>query len=99
MEYALKYQRHLKSLIVSDMMSSAENYNHYANNTLAKQIDPNVLKEIRAIEEKGDFENPRYIELLMPNFYAKFICRIPEWPEPLMRSFGKLNHDFYTIMQ
>jgi proline iminopeptidase len=101
MEYALKYQQNLKALIVSDMMSSAEDYNRYANDVLAKQIDPAVLKEIRAIEEKGDFENPRYMELLVPHFYSKFLCRIPieEWPEPLNRAFGKINHDFYTIMQ
>ncbi len=97
-EYALKYQRNLKALIISDMMSSADDYNQYADE-LAKQIPPNVLQEIRAIEERGDVENPRYMELLMPNYYAQFICRLPEWPEPLMRSFSKLNHDFYTIMQ
>ncbi|MDT3402342.1 proline iminopeptidase-family hydrolase [Mucilaginibacter terrae] len=101
MEYALKYQQNLKALIVSDMMSSAADYNRYANDVLAKQINPDVLKEIRAIEAKGDFENPRYMELLVPHFYAKFICRIPveQWPEPLNRAFGKINHDFYTIMQ
>ena len=101
MEYALKYQQNLKAMIVSDMMSSADDYNRYANNVLAKQIDPDVLKEIRAIEANNDFENPRYMELLVPHFYSKFICRIPveEWPEPLNRAFGKINHDFYTIMQ
>ena len=27
------------------------------------------------IEKRKDFDNPRYEELLMPNFYAQHICR------------------------
>ncbi|MET3501287.1 proline iminopeptidase [Mucilaginibacter rubeus] len=99
MEYALKYQQNLKALIISDMVSSAADYNKYAEEVLAKQIDPKVLSEIRAIESRGDFSGPRYMELLMPNFYAKHICRLAEWPEPLTRSFSKLNQTFYTAMQ
>jgi len=98
-EYALKYQQNLKALIISDMVSSASDYNKYAKDVLANQIDPKVLSEIREIESKGDFSNPRYMELLMPNFYAKHICRLSEWPEPLTRSFNKLNQTFYTMMQ
>ncbi|MBI5914623.1 MAG: proline iminopeptidase-family hydrolase [Bacteroidetes bacterium] len=101
MEYALKYQANLKGLIISDMMASGPDYAKYAEEVLAKKLDPAVLKEIRAIEAKGDYENPRYMELLMPNFYAQFICRIPmeSWPEPMMRSFGKMNHSLYVTMQ
>jgi len=98
-EYALKYQKNLKALIISDMVSSALDYNAYTKNVLAEQIDPKVLSEIRQIESRGDFSNPRYMELLMPNFYAQHICRLPDWPEPLTRSFGKLNQIFYTRMQ
>jgi CheY-like chemotaxis protein len=36
-----------------------------------------LAKEIREIEAKKDFANPRYMELLMPNFYGEHICRIP----------------------
>jgi proline iminopeptidase len=101
MEYALKYQQHLKGLIISNMMASAPKYDAYAEEVLAKQMDPAVVAEIKAIEAKGDFENPRYMELLIPNFYIQFICRLPieEWPEPMMRSFNKLNHQIYVSMQ
>lgn len=99
LEYALKYQQNLKALVISDMVSSASDYNAYAQNVLAKQIDQKALAEIRQIESRGDFTNPRYMELLMPNFYAQHICRLPEWPEPLTRSFEKLNQIFYTRMQ
>ncbi|MEO7177024.1 MAG: proline iminopeptidase-family hydrolase, partial [Saprospiraceae bacterium] len=99
MQYALKYQKHLKGLIISDMMASAPEYGKYADEVLAKQMDPAVLDTIRRIEAKGDFSDPKYMELLMPNFYAEHICRLPAWPEPLARSMGKLNSDLYVSMQ
>jgi proline iminopeptidase len=99
MEYALKYQENLKALVVSDMVSSARDYNNYAANVLAKDIEPKALGEIRGIESRKYFGNPRYMELLMQHFYSKHICRLPQWPEPLVRSFGKLNQEFYTRMQ
>ena len=77
MQYALKYQQHLKGLIISNMMSSCPDYGKYAEEVLSKQFDPKILDTIRQIEAKKDFSNPRYMELLMPNFYAKHICRIP----------------------
>lgn len=101
MEYAQKYQQNLKGLIISNMMMSIPDYGKYANDVLAKQFDPKVLARIRAIEAKGDFKNPEYMQLLMPNFYAKHICRIPldQWPEPVNRSLGKLNESLYVTMQ
>lgn len=100
-EYALKYQQHLKGLIISNMMVSCPAYGKYANEVLARQFDPKVLARIRAIEAKGDFENPEYMQLLMPNFYAKHILRMPpeKWPEPVNRSFAKINQSLYVTMQ
>jgi proline iminopeptidase len=101
MEYALKYQENLKGLIISNMMSSAVDYGKYADEVLAKQMDPKVLDTIRMIEKKKDFKNPKYMELLMPNFYAEHICRFPpdQWPEPVNRSFAHLNESLYVTMQ
>jgi len=101
MEYALKYQSNLKGLIISNMMCDAIAYGNYAATVLAKQMDPAALKEIREIEAKKDFSNPRYMELLMPHFYAKHICRIPldQWPEPMSRSLNKINQSLYVTMQ
>ncbi|WP_231717541.1 proline iminopeptidase-family hydrolase [Hymenobacter sp. DG25A] len=100
-EYAFKYQQNLKGLIISNMMMSIPAYGKYADNVLAKQMKPEVLKEIREIEARKDFQNPRYMELLMPNFYVEHICRIPldQWPEPITRSFSKMNQSLYVTMQ
>lgn len=101
MQYALKYQENIKGLIISNMMSSCPAYGKYAQDVLAPQFDQKVLDTIRQLEAKGDFENPKYMELLIPNFYAKHICRIPidKWPEPINRSFAKINHSLYVTMQ
>jgi proline iminopeptidase len=101
MQYALKYQDNLKGLIISNMMSSCPAYGKYAQEVLAPQFDPKILDTIRQIEKKGDFQNPKYMELLYPNFYAKHICRIPldKWPEPMTRSFNKMNQSLYVTMQ
>ena len=100
-EYAFKYQQNLKGLIISNMMMSVPAYGKYADDVLAKQMKPEVLAEIRQIEAKKDFDNPRYMELLLPNFYAEHICRIPldQWPEPIIRSGSKLNRSLYVTMQ
>ncbi len=99
MEYALKYQEFLKGLIISNMMASCPEYDAYAEKVLAKQMDPAVLEEIRELEAKGEFQNPRYMELLMPNYYLKHICRLEEWPDPVNRTFARLNQQIYVTMQ
>ncbi len=101
MEYALKYQKNMKGLIISNMMSSCPEYGKYAEEVLAKQMDPKVLAEINQIEAAKDFTNPRYMELLLPNFYEKHILRFPakNWPEPVNRSFAKMNQSLYVTMQ
>lgn len=101
LEYALKYQLNLKGLIISNMMASAIDYGKYADEVLAGQMDPKVLAEVRALESANEFDNPRYMELLLPNFYTQHLCRLPleEWPEPVNRSFAHINTTIYTLMQ
>jgi proline iminopeptidase len=98
MEYALKYQHHLKGLIISNMMASAPDYGKYSE-VLAKKMDPGVVAEIKALESRKDFANPRYMELLIPNFYNQHLMRLPEWPEPVNRMIKHMNGDIYTMMQ
>lgn len=101
MEYATKYQNNMKGLIISNMMASCPEYGKYADEVLSKQMAPEVLKEIRDIEARKDFSNPRYMELLIPNFYEKHVLRFPakDWPEPVNRSLGKTNQSLYVTMQ
>lgn len=101
LEYALKYQQHLKGLVISNMMASIPEYVRYAERELMPAMDPKVLAEIKAIEAKKDFDNPRYMELLVPNYYALHILRMPpdQWPDPVNRAFARLNKAVYVPMQ
>lgn len=101
MQYALKYQQNLKGLIISNMMSSGPDYSRYADEVLAKQMDPKIVKEVKDLEKNKQYDEPRYMELLIPNFYEKHILRMPaqNWPEPVNRSFAKMNKSLYITMQ
>jgi proline iminopeptidase len=99
MEYALKYQKNMKGLLVSNMMASAPDYGKYADEVLAKQMNPEILREIRSLEAKKDFNNPKYMELLIPNFYKKHLCRLKEWPDGLNRASKHINGEIYSLMQ
>lgn len=101
MEYALAHQGQMKCLVISNMMASIPAYNAYADKVLKPKMDPSVLKEILAMEASGKTEDPRYMELLMPNWYEQHILRRPsaEWPEPFLRDATKYNREFYVTMQ
>jgi proline iminopeptidase len=100
MQYALKYQSNIKGLIVSNMMASCPKYGEYSK-VLEKQMNPEILKTIKELEAKKDYANPKYMGLLMENFYNKHILRKPvsEWPEPVNRASSRLNQSLYITMQ
>jgi len=100
-EYALKYQENLKGLIISNMQASIPEYIDYANNVLGPQLPAEVLAEIKALEAAGDYTSERYLGLIEEYYYPEHVLRRPlaEWPEPVNRSFSKLNYPLYLKMQ
>ena len=100
-EYALKYPQNLKALVISNMMASIPAYNEYAQKVLMPAMDQTALAEIKRLEAAGDYENPRYMELLIPNFYVHHLLRKPreQWPDPVNRAFKHLNPRIYVPMQ
>jgi proline iminopeptidase len=100
-EYALKHAQHLKGLVVSNMMASIPAYNEYAEKVLMPAMDPAALAEIKRLEAAEDYENPRYMELLVQHHYVHHILRMPydQWPDPLIRAFRHVNPAVYIPMQ
>src|SRR5437868_1403065 len=100
-EYALKYQQNLKGLIISNMMASIPAYNEYAHKVLMPAMDQKALAEIQQLEAKKDYENPHYMELLIPHHYEHHILRMPyeQWPDPVKRAFKHINPAIYVPMQ
>ncbi|MGE5304466.1 MAG: proline iminopeptidase-family hydrolase [Alphaproteobacteria bacterium] len=100
-EYALKYQQHLKGLIISDMMASIPAYNEYKKRVLMPAMAQTAVAEIERLEAAGKYDDPRYMELLMRYFYRQHILRLPrdQWPDPVNRAFKHLNSKIYVLMQ
>ncbi|RFM26964.1 proline iminopeptidase-family hydrolase [Deminuibacter soli] len=100
MQYALKYQSHLKALIISNMVSNMKVYNSYASDVLEKQIPASALDSIRQYETRGEFTNPAYEALMFQHYFAQVVCRIPvpEWPEPFVRAFRGINREYGDYM-
>jgi len=100
-EYALKYQQHLRGLVISNMMSSVPAYNAYAEQVLMPEMDQAALAEIKSLEAGSDTDNPRYLELLMEQHYVHHVLRMPvaDWPDPAQRGFAHINPAIYVSMQ
>lgn len=100
-EYALKYQENLKGLIISNMVASIPEYMKYAEEVLGPQMPAEVLAEIKTLEMAGEYTSDRYLSLIEQHYYPEHILRRPlsEWPEPVNRSFAKMNYPLYLKMQ
>ncbi len=57
-EYALKYQQHLKGLIISNMMGSIPAYNEYAEDVLMPAMDQEVLARDQAARGRRRVREP-----------------------------------------
>jgi proline iminopeptidase len=100
-EYALKYQKRLKGLVISNMMASIPAYNEYAHTVLMPAMDQEALAEILRLEAAGETETPRYMELLTDHHYVNHVLRMPaeQWPDPVNRAFSRINRSIYVPMQ
>ncbi len=100
-EYALQHQQNIKGLIISNMMSNLDEYEKYAKEVLALQMPKEVYAELMEIERTGDFENPRYMELLSKHHYPYHVLRKPadEWPAEIVKMMGEVNPEVYVYMQ
>lgn len=97
-EYALKYQRHLKGLILGSTTGSIHSCMTQINH-LREQLPPEVVDRMKQFEAANDLDNEEYSSLLMEHLYRKYICRLPNWPEALSRAFDHRNRNVYNTMQ
>ncbi len=98
MEYALKYQKNLKGLVICNMMASIPAYEKY-NLTLRKQMRKSLVDSLQAYEAKGMYHDTTYQKLVISEYYNKHLCRLPEWPDPVNRAFKHVNEEIYVMMQ
>jgi len=97
-EYALKYQHHLKALIISDMTASISSYVKYVNE-LRQKFPLEIRQTLEKYEAREEYNAPEYQEVMFKHLYSKHMCRLDPWPEPFMRAFRHLNTEIYNTMQ
>lgn len=97
-DYALKYQRFLRGLVISNMTAGIQSYLKRTA-VLKSLIAPQNRARLAALEAAGDYDNPDYERIMMEDAYPQMICRLKPWPEPVMRSFSHANLAIYNQMQ
>jgi proline iminopeptidase len=98
MEYALKYQQHLRGLVISNMTASTNSYLKRTT-ALKQQLTPAVLAKLNALEAKQNYDSPEYGQIMMEELYPKMLCRTNPWPEPVTRTFRHANLKIYEQIQ
>lgn len=97
-EYALKYQQHVKGLIISNMMASIPAYEKY-NGILRNAMRKSLVDSLQAYEAKGAYTDTTYQRLVIDEYYKKHFCRLNEWPDAINRLFKHLSMGIYVAMQ
>lgn len=97
-EYALKYQQHLRGLVISNMTAGVQSYLKRTS-AIKTWLPADKLARLQALEAKEDYDNPEYERIMMEELYPQMLCRIQPWPEPVTRSFRLMNQTIYVQMQ
>lgn len=97
-EYSLKYQQHLKGVILSNITGSVESYITYLNH-LRSKLPQSVQNSLKSYEDKENFLNPEYEKIMFEEVYSRHLCRTTPWPESLSRMFSHLNTQVYQTIQ
>lgn len=96
LQYALKYQRNIKKLIISSGLASVQET--VAEMKRLKTLLPKDVQETLAkYEAVEDYQNPQYLKAV-DVFYRNFLCRLPKWPEELTRTLSGLSTPVYYTM-
>ncbi len=99
LEYALKYQLHLRGLVISNMTAGVESYLKRIAALKEQLLPPEALAQLNALEAAKDYDNPAYSRIVEENLYPKMLCRLTPWPEPVTRAFRLVNERIYNQMQ
>ena len=97
-DYALKYQANLKGLIISNMMASMPAYEKY-NRVLRSQMRKSLVDSLKSFEDKGLYKDTIYQAMVLKEYYAKHLCRVYPFPDPVNRAFKHVNDEIYVMMQ
>jgi proline iminopeptidase len=97
-EYALRYGERLGGLVISNMTAGIADYVRYMAE-LRGRLSAEDQATLARYEASGRTDAPEYQGVLFGKLYAEHVLRLPEFPEPVARTFGKVNPVIYNQMQ
>lgn len=99
MEYALKYQQHLRALVISNMAAGTKAYLKRTAALKEQMLPPADLARLNELEARQDYDSPEYTALMMDKLYPQMLCRTKPWPNGVDRAFHHMNEEIYNHMQ
>jgi L-proline amide hydrolase len=79
----------VESLILASTSASVAQFVAEAER-LRMELSPDVYETLTRYEATGEFDNPDY-EAATMEFYTRHVCRLDEWPDPLLRTVEILD--------
>ncbi|SON57971.1 Proline iminopeptidase [Hartmannibacter diazotrophicus] len=96
-EYALTYPDALKTLILEDTAADLPHLMEEMHR-LRASLGPETVEMMIAHEADGTYDHPEYQAAITLLNY-RHVCRLQEWPAPLMASLNDWNMAPYMAMQ
>jgi L-proline amide hydrolase len=96
LEYVFTKPTGVASLVLA---SSPVNMADWARDAvgLRTELPPEVQATLTEHEEAATTDSEEYRQAMM-EFYGRFVCRLPEWPEPVLRSLEGMGAQVYETM-
>jgi proline iminopeptidase len=93
LQYALKYQNHLRKLIIASGLACVSET--VSEMIRLKSLLPKETQEVmKKYESKSAFLHPEYLKAV-DLYYHNFLCRLPEWPEEVIRTVNEVSVPVY----
>jgi proline iminopeptidase len=96
-EYALTHPGALKTLILDNTVADIPHLSSELER-LRAALGPETVAMMQRHEAQGTFTHPEYAAAITVLNY-RHVCRLAEWPAPVMRSLVDWNMGPYTTMQ
>lgn len=90
-EYLLRQPKGVKSAVLASTSSSIPQFSAECARLIGEL--PQAAQDALAKHGMaGEFGHPEY-EAAMNEFYARHVCRLPEWPDCIMRTAANIHHN------
>jgi len=96
-DYALKYQQHLHSLVISNMAASIRAFEMRTAALRRQLLSSTDLRTMLSLEAASRYDDSEY-QRILALLHSNMLCRTDPWPEPFTRSLRHANQSIYTQM-